>query len=1096
MSRKVRILISSPSDVEEERQKAYEVINKLNHIYYGRLELIKVFWEDLPLGADKSFQEGIDLILSEDEGIDIAIFVLWSRLGTPLDEKKIHKKDGSQYLSGTERELDLMLDAYNHSKSQRPTILAYLRNDHDSYLKKLELKLDSTDDLADVVKQKKLLENFINDNFYDHETKTNKRAFHNYETPHSFSNRFRTHLKSILDKILNESGDFYNSWDVLEKGSPFRGLEVFEMDHANVFHGRSLEICDIQQSLRDQANKDKAFLLLLGASGSGKSSLVRAGVIPTIMEFDVDEEVSQWRVAIMNPNQSPSKLCIGLAQALCDKKALPELKSDSDFIQALGDILANDPKNGITTIIKPIYDNIHKESSQKIKLLFLVDQLEELFMNPAIKKNDAITFLKAIRYLSQSGLVWVISTLRNDFYYKVQEFSDLMYLKDDGGQKDILYPERSSMKDIILEPAKLAGLKFETKSNESLADKILNDAMENPEALPLVEYTLNELFKNRSEEMELTFEQYEALGGIEGAIGKRAEQIFGALSEKSKELAPRFFRSLASINSKGQFSSRPINTKEINDHDLIKDIIDTFLDSRLIIIQKNNDTNKDSSIIKITHEALFKSWERYNNWLTEERSFLEIRQKLEFSMNRALNPTNGLYNYFIANRDLVTECAPLSNGSELSSTEAEFIFRSSLASGYHTEEWSKRLKKDYPNIRVMVMLEALKNTQPEVRKNAISLLACDQIDECSDQLTNIVLYDKEASVRKESARTLAENDKTELYGQIIDKAKKKNDLPEASHALSLIKMVVDETGKSPRYYEFHKELKPLFRKKVFWNSTVLRTRKFLLISPFLVIPTILLASISATFFKSIPGYFNWAISQSEGNAIMGAFHGATAGIIWAGVIVLGITIYYNVFGKKSGIKSTFFPTGAIITGLLFGVLGSLFIIMVVLGVYRQESLIQMGWLISDTPKFSSTFFEEVFLTTKFGWCYIITGTSLGIGIALTLNNLNSSEKWLSLIENQKKIASYSEFKKVFKTITTLVFKHALPLIIPIILGCLIAYQIPDIPPNLDKFTSDYNNLALSLIADSSTQAFGAFFAIIGLSLGLVIIKNMDFNFDD
>src|ERR1700677_2105293 len=106
----IRIFISSPGDVAEEREKAREVIAQLQRRYGTSIILQPVLWEDLPLKSDASFQEGIDLILSKDHGIDIAVFMLWSRLGSPLGAA-ISKPDGSPYLSGTEREWDLMLRA-------------------------------------------------------------------------------------------------------------------------------------------------------------------------------------------------------------------------------------------------------------------------------------------------------------------------------------------------------------------------------------------------------------------------------------------------------------------------------------------------------------------------------------------------------------------------------------------------------------------------------------------------------------------------------------------------------------------------------------------------------------------------------------------------------------------------------------------------------------------------------------------------------------------------------------------------------------------------------------------------------------------------
>jgi tetratricopeptide (TPR) repeat protein len=106
----IRIFISSPGDVKIERDKARKVVDWLQKRYAGRLRLETVLWEDLPLGAVDSFQGGIDMVLKGEQAIDIAVFILWSRLGSPLGAA-IRKPDGSEYRSGTEREFDLMLAA-------------------------------------------------------------------------------------------------------------------------------------------------------------------------------------------------------------------------------------------------------------------------------------------------------------------------------------------------------------------------------------------------------------------------------------------------------------------------------------------------------------------------------------------------------------------------------------------------------------------------------------------------------------------------------------------------------------------------------------------------------------------------------------------------------------------------------------------------------------------------------------------------------------------------------------------------------------------------------------------------------------------------
>jgi len=124
----LRIFISSPGDVPEERERARQVVQGLNKRYARHFSLVPVLWEEMPLTLDTSFQAGIDLVLSADTGIDIAVFILWSRLGSPLGPL-VRRPDGREFRSGTERELEMMLEARERQGGRRPQILAYARDD-------------------------------------------------------------------------------------------------------------------------------------------------------------------------------------------------------------------------------------------------------------------------------------------------------------------------------------------------------------------------------------------------------------------------------------------------------------------------------------------------------------------------------------------------------------------------------------------------------------------------------------------------------------------------------------------------------------------------------------------------------------------------------------------------------------------------------------------------------------------------------------------------------------------------------------------------------------------------------------------------------
>jgi hypothetical protein len=256
MMKAVRIFISSPGDVAEERQKARLVIEQLQHFYGSRVTLVPVLWEDLPLGADASFQQGIDLVLSEKHRIDIAVFILGSRLGSPVGPPP--KPDGTLYRSGTEREFEIMLEARRQSDEKRPHILAYTRSDDEGFNHILDAR-KSDDAFVELIGLRKLFRNFIHECFQDDQGR-NLRAYHTYERPLSFARRLKIHLRSLIDETLGDAPAGGLVWE----RSPYRGLELFNVEHAPIFFVREPEMCDVELLLRPALMPE---MLLLSSSG-------------------------------------------------------------------------------------------------------------------------------------------------------------------------------------------------------------------------------------------------------------------------------------------------------------------------------------------------------------------------------------------------------------------------------------------------------------------------------------------------------------------------------------------------------------------------------------------------------------------------------------------------------------------------------------------------------------------------------------------------------------------------------------------------------------------------------------------------------------
>ncbi len=628
----LRIFISSPGDVAEERDRARQVVESLRRRYVGSFFLKPVIWEDLPLQADMSFQQGIDLVLSKEHGVDIAVFILWSRLGSPLGAL-IRKPDGTEYRSGTERELDLMITARQQTGGTRPALMVYTRRDETSFDERLRGK--PTQEKEDIIAQKKLVEQFIAEEFRDGGSGHNVRAYHSFDRPVTFSQRLRTHLTDLLDEL--SGGSVTESvWDIEKQGPPFLGLEAFQPQHADVFFGRETETLEARHALREQARNGCAFLLLSGASGSGKSSFARAGVLPAIVENELDEQVTAWRTLIASPLELGTDPLAGLIRRLAGDDGLPDLRGDTGALDDLIEGMRRDPVLTYSLRVKDAFARAAKRAGGGVRMLLVLDQLEELFATAAASDTARQEFLEAVEAMARSGHVWVLATVRSDFWTQVQAQPALVRMTEGHGLLPVLPPETDSLRRLIEEPARLAGLTFEQREGQSLADRILRDAAAHAELLPLLEYVLRELFEQRTAERVLTLETYEKLGGVEGALAKRAEDVFKSLPSDAQESLGSVLKALVTVGQEGIDSSTDQIVRQRVPHASLTikvgaaTLVQAFVQERLLTTA--NDPATGEAVVTVAHESLMRVWPRAISWAEHNRDFLHTRARIAARM--------------------------------------------------------------------------------------------------------------------------------------------------------------------------------------------------------------------------------------------------------------------------------------------------------------------------------------------------------------------------------------------------------------------------------------------------------------------------------
>ena len=405
-----------------------------------------------------------------------------------------------------------------------------------------------------------------------------------------------------LDAAVNSSVAFAPTdlEGLADVANPYRGLRAFAERDAGVFFGRERFVERLVTRLGDTSSRGR-LVALVGPSGSGKSSIVRAGLIPAVRQGAIPTS-DRWFIASMTPGQHPFE---ALERALLSIAIEPPTNL-LDVIRERG-------------IAAAVDQSTPDDSTQT---MIVVDQLEELFS--LASADDAFAFLTALAAVTSdphSG-VKVVTTLRADFYdrpLRHETFGELLRL----GTEVITPMNAEETERSIVAPAAASGVTFES----GLVATMLADLAGQPAALPLVQYALTELFERRTGRT-ITADTYRSIGGVSAALAHRAEALYDDLDEAQQTIVRDVFIRLVHLDDVAADTRRVALVSELSQvvHGDPSAVLEAFGRHRLLTFDQDAVTRGPT--VEVAHEALIGEWARLRLWLDEARSEIDARQRL------------------------------------------------------------------------------------------------------------------------------------------------------------------------------------------------------------------------------------------------------------------------------------------------------------------------------------------------------------------------------------------------------------------------------------------------------------------------------------
>jgi serine/threonine protein kinase/dipeptidyl aminopeptidase/acylaminoacyl peptidase len=432
--------------------------------------------------------------------------------------------------------------------------------------------------------------------------------------------------------------------------NPYKGLHAFQEVDATDFYGRSTLVDELMERLVESGDYSR-LLVVVGPSGSGKSSVVRAGVVPALRMGKLVGSPHPYLTDMIPGAEPLAQLAVALERVATVPavEIQTELESGAHgLIHAAAQLL---PDDGQT------------------ELILVVDQFEEVFtlVRDEAERQRFIDLLIAA-VSEPTARVRIILTLRADFYDRPLMYPQLAeWVRR---RSAVIVPMTiRELEQAISLPAARVGAMFE----EGLISRIVEEIGEQPGVLPLLQYALTELFK-RSDGRVLTLEAYEESGGVLGALAQRADELYAELTHAEQETARQVFLRLITLGEGTEDIRRRVLITELlalDDPKRVQSVVDRFGGARLLTLDQDPLTH--TPMVDVAHEALIREWGLLHDWLDSSRDDIRLQRRLAAAAQQWLD-SNRDPGFLLSKTPLEQfENWATSSQVALTSTEREFL---------------------------------------------------------------------------------------------------------------------------------------------------------------------------------------------------------------------------------------------------------------------------------------------------------------------------------------------------------------------------------------------------------------------------------------